>query len=143
LAIIVGGASGTVLSAGVLLSLRWTEDASVVAESHVEASWGGVITGRVTEARSARPVAAAQVYIGALQIGVLTQEDGSFVLDNLPAGRHTVTVERIGYREVSASVGPSGGGGATLDFRVFEEAVLLDELIVTGEAAVGLQPEAR
>jgi hypothetical protein len=65
------------------------------------------------------------------------------MLFNVPAGRHTVTVERIGYREVSASAGPQDGGTATLDFRVFQEAVQLDELIVTGEAGVAVQPEER
>jgi hypothetical protein len=91
----------------------------------------GVINGSVTDANSGRPVPSAQVYIEALRIGALTRQNGSYVLLDVPPGTHTVAVERIGYRGASAEVIPESGETATLDFRVAEEALQLDEVIVT------------
>ncbi|MEX2584499.1 MAG: carboxypeptidase-like regulatory domain-containing protein, partial [Gemmatimonadota bacterium] len=58
----------------------------------------GTVTGRVTDAQTAQPLASAQVSIPALGTGALTQQNGRFILINVPAGTHQVTVQRIGYR---------------------------------------------
>jgi len=92
----------------------------------------GTITGRVTDAVTAQPLASAQVTIPELQIGVLTQQNGRFILLNVPAGTHTVTVQRIGYRDGTAAVTVVPGESVTQDFQIEEEALALDEIIVTG-----------
>src|SRR6185503_1126227 len=56
----------------------------------------GTVTGIVTSTQNGQPLPAAQVYIRALDIGVLTQANGRFTLLNVPAGTHTVAAERIG-----------------------------------------------
>lgn len=94
----------------------------------------GVITGRVTDAAQGRPVPTAQVFIVDLDLGVLTQSNGGYVLLNVPAGIHTVAVQRIGFREASASVEVTSGGTAVRDFVITEQALQLDEVIVTGTA---------
>lgn len=94
----------------------------------------GTIVGRVTDAQSGQPIPAAQVFIGSLDIGALTQQNGAYLLVNVPAGTQTVTVQRIGYREAVQEIAVTAGGTATLDFRITEEALQLDEVIVTGTA---------
>ena len=64
----------------------------------------GTLTGVVTSAQNGQPLPAAQVYIQALDLGVLTQANGRYVLQNVPAGVHELAVQRIGYRTASASV---------------------------------------
>ncbi len=92
----------------------------------------GTITGRVTDAGSGLPVASAQVFIGGLDLGVLTQANGGFSLENVMAGTHTVTVQRLGYREVTAPVEVGAGQTVVQDFDLSEAALQLDEVIVTG-----------
>jgi hypothetical protein len=60
----------------------------------------GSIAGRVIDAQSGQTIPAAQVFIADLDIGVLTQQNGSYILLNVPAGPREVTVQRIGYRQV-------------------------------------------
>ena len=92
----------------------------------------GSVAGRVTDAQSAQTIAAAQVFISDLDIGVLSQQNGSYILLNVPAGTHTVTVRRIGYRDASQDVTVAAGQTAVADFRISQEALQLDEVIVTG-----------
>jgi TonB-dependent SusC/RagA subfamily outer membrane receptor len=94
----------------------------------------GTITGRVRDAQTGRPVSAAQVYIAALDIGVLTQATGAYVLLNVPPGTHTLEVARIGYRNASALVTAAEAATIVQDFAVEEEALLLDAVVVTGTA---------
>lgn len=92
----------------------------------------GTITGRVTNARTGRPIAAAQIFIRALDIGVLSREDGRYLIPNVPAGTHTLAAELIGYESISVQVTVASGATAVQDFRMAEEAVSMDEIVVTG-----------
>ena len=92
----------------------------------------GSVAGRVVDAESGQTVPAAQVFISDLDIGVLTQQNGSYILLNVPVGQHTVTVQRIGYREAEQTANVTAGETVVLDFRISEEALQLDEIIITG-----------
>jgi TonB-linked SusC/RagA family outer membrane protein len=94
----------------------------------------GSIAGRVIDGTSGQTVPAAQVFIADLDIGVLTQQNGSYILLNVPTGQRTVTVQRIGYRQITQTVNVAAGQTAVLDFRISEEALQLEEVIVTGTA---------
>ncbi len=94
----------------------------------------GTSTGRGTSAQNGQPLPAAQVYIPALDLGVLTQANGRFTLTNVPAGVHQLTAERIGHRVTSASVTVAAGATVVQNFVMNEEALQLDEVVVTGTA---------
>jgi hypothetical protein len=47
----------------------------------------GTIAGRVLDAASGQPIPAAQVFISDLDIGVLSQQNGSYLLPNVPSVR--------------------------------------------------------
>ena len=94
----------------------------------------GTIAGTVTAEDTGQPVAAAQLFIQALDLGSLTQAGGAFTLSNVPAGTHTLTVQRLGYREVTVPVQVVAGQTLTLNLEIAEEALQLDEIIVTGTA---------
>jgi TonB-dependent SusC/RagA subfamily outer membrane receptor len=53
---------------------------------------------------------------------------------NVPAGRHTLRVELIGYRGVRQQVTVVEGQATTVDVQLTEEAIALDEVVVTGTA---------
>lgn len=92
------------------------------------------IAGQITSAQGGQPLSAAQVYISDLDIGVLTQANGRYILLNVPAGTHTLTAERIGYRVSRVQVEVSPGQTVVRDFVLADEALQLDEVIVTGTA---------
>jgi hypothetical protein len=65
----------------------------------------GRITGRVLAADSGRPVKRARAYVSAPELpegrGTLTDDTGVFDLNDLPAGRYTLTVSKTGFVTLS------------------------------------------
>ena len=77
----------------------------------VSAQQTGTITGTVTDA-SGQVLQGAQVHIPARQLGTLTNEQGRFILLNVPAGEHTVRSQMLGYASQEQTV--TVGAGATV-----------------------------
>ena len=98
------------------------------------AQQGGTVTGRVLDAQRGQPIPAVQVFISSLDLGGLTQQNGRYLLQNVPAGTHTLSVSRIGYRTTEVQVTVGGGQTVEQNFTLSEEALQLDEIIVTGTA---------
>ena len=73
-----------------------------------------------------------QVYILSLQLGGLSQQDGRYLLQNVRAGTHTLTVARIGYRTVEEQITVGGGQTTEQSFSIAEEALPVDAVVVTG-----------
>jgi TonB-dependent SusC/RagA subfamily outer membrane receptor len=94
----------------------------------------GTITGVVLDAASQRPLSSAQVFIQGSGLGGLTNAVGRFLILNVPVGVHTLRAELIGYTGLSQQVTVTEGGSATIDFRLAEQALGLDEIVVTGTA---------
>ena len=55
------------------------------------------IKGSVKTESSLEPVAGAQIFINGSTIGVLSDENGLFVLANIPSGAHEVVVKNLGF----------------------------------------------
>jgi TonB-dependent starch-binding outer membrane protein SusC len=91
-----------------------------------------MVVGRITDAQTFEPLAGTQVAITALGIGTLTSSAGRFTLTGVPAGTHTVSVLRIGYRAVEETVQVVAGGTAQVDISLRPEALQLDAVVVTG-----------
>lgn len=93
------------------------------------------ITGTVRDQGTGDPVAAAQVFLEGLNLGALTQSDGSYTIASVPAGNHTLTVQFLGYRSESVTVTVAAGQSLVQNFFLSQQALQLDELVVTGTAA--------
>ena len=106
--------------------------ALLLAVPSLDAQQTGTVTGRVTDSQGGAPVASVQIFIEGLNLGALTQQNGRYLLVNVPAGTHTVTAARIGYRTVTQEVGVGAGATIVQDFIMTEEALQLQEVIVTG-----------
>ena len=94
----------------------------------------GTITGTVTNAQSGAPLLGAQVSIRGTGLGVLTNEEGAFLLINVPVGRVEVRVEYIGYSAEAQTVDVAAGQTIVLDFQMGITAIELEGLVATGYA---------
>ncbi|MFQ5536037.1 MAG: SusC/RagA family TonB-linked outer membrane protein [Gemmatimonadota bacterium] len=94
----------------------------------------GTITGTVVDATSGRTLESAQVFIPALNMGGLTNQQGRFLILNVPVGTHQLRVELIGYTPAEETVTVSAGQTTTVELRVNSTALKLQELVVTGVA---------
>ncbi len=92
----------------------------------------GRVAGHVFDLASGRAVAAVEVLLADSETAAMTQQDGAYHLEEVPAGPRSITVRRIGYQEVTEMVTVREGETAALDFRLRAEVLRLDEIVVAG-----------
>jgi TonB-dependent starch-binding outer membrane protein SusC len=114
------------------LSLVLVPLAAVLLAVPAAAQQRGRITGKVTEALSRAPLAGAQVFIPNTGLGGLTSENGTYVIDNVPAGLVTVRVSLIGYSSADDHVTVREGQTVQANFELHQTAVALNQIVVTG-----------
>lgn len=95
------------------------------------AAQSGIISGKVTDAGTGRPVENAQIQAamnGGQSYGAISGADGAFRVINLPDGTFTVTVRAIGFEpRVFSAQRP----GANLVATLTERATQLNQTVVT------------
>ncbi|MEZ4415968.1 MAG: SusC/RagA family TonB-linked outer membrane protein [Gemmatimonadota bacterium] len=101
----------------------------------------GTITGRVTDATTQAPMASTQVFLVGTGLGTLTSANGRYIILNVPAGTHTLRVERIGFTTIDRQVTVGAGQSLTEDFALALEPLGLDEIVVTGTAGAARRRE--
>jgi iron complex outermembrane recepter protein len=85
----------------------------------------------VVDRDSGQPVVAAHVRVAGLRRTDFTHEDGGFRIPRVPAGRHTLVVERIGYATTEEEVEVLDGGVADVEIRLDRSAIQLPGMVVT------------
>src|SRR2546421_84731 len=92
----------------------------------------GRVTGRVVDARTEAPLSSVRVSVGGTELGVLTNADGRYELLGVAAGTHDIRAQRIGYHSSTETVDVSSTGAATVNFGLGEQALALEQVVVTG-----------
>lgn len=92
----------------------------------------GSIAGRVTNSENGGGLAGANVRILGTDRGTLTRQDGSYVIEVVPAGPHRVVASLIGYRDQSRPVEVVSGETAIVNMELAISALELDQVVVTG-----------
>lgn len=102
------------------------------AAAHAQGS-GGTIMGRVTDARTALPVAGAFIVVEGTRLSGIVGNDGRYRIANVPAGSQTVRASLVGFSDASRTVQVTDGP-VTVDFELQSTAIPLEEIVVTGTA---------
>ena len=89
------------------------------------------ISGKVLEAGSRAPIAAAQLQVIGTALGALTRDDGSFTLVNVPARDVILMVRRLGYPMTRITVEASRN---SIEIVLKKDVLNLDQVVVTGQA---------
>jgi len=108
--------------------------------SQVRAQQNGIIKGTVVESTSNEPLDAATVQLlssngSTVQVAVASEENGAFLLTDIPAGDYLLMVTYIGFAPVYQPVQVSSDTESVdLGSVEMEESVIvLDEVVVTAE----------
>jgi outer membrane receptor protein involved in Fe transport len=105
--------------------------ALLVAPS-IAAAQTGTVQGQVVDAATGRPLPSAQVSIDGTGLGGLSNQQGRFLILNVPVGQQTVRALLIGYSPEQSTVTVTVGQTATVDFRLGSSALEMEEIVVTG-----------
>lgn len=87
----------------------------------------GIVTDEANEA-----LVGANVYLDGTNMGSSTDEDGAFIILNVPAGTYTIVASYLSYTTAKASIEVSNGETVTQNFTLKTDALLMDAVIVSG-----------
>ena len=92
------------------------------------------MTGQAVAATTGQPLNGVSISVMETELGVLTNAQGRFLINRVPAGTYMVQAVSVGYRTATREVTVPAGGAAAIQFEMEVSAVAMDELIVTGTA---------
>lgn len=90
----------------------------------------GSFSGRITDAKTGKPIADATIYITDIKTGTASDNEGNFTLKNIPEGNHLIEVSHIGYTSTIENIIISGD--TKKDFALTESVVENNAVVVTG-----------
>lgn len=94
----------------------------------------GAIAGQVVERLSEQPLVGVSISVVGTSLGAITDQNGRFHIDGVPAGTATIRAQTIGYSASDREVTVTDGEVARVTIRMSEEAIALDQIVVTGTA---------
>ena len=93
----------------------------------------GKLSGKIVEAKN-EPIVGANVLIVGTAIGAGADDQGRFVIVNVPVGVYDVRVSAVGYQaKITRGVRLESGQTTTLNVTLAESAVEVGEVTVTAE----------
>lgn len=92
----------------------------------------GAITGTVINGETDRTLAKAEIEVEGTQLTALTNPDGTFRINGVPAGTHTVVASYAGLAPAKTTVTVAAGAVASADLSLTGDLVTLSEFKVTG-----------
>ncbi len=105
----------------------------ILLSSWSQAQTTGSIKGRIVAA-TATPLPQVNVRMSSSRIGAVTNEQGEFILNRVPAGTHTVIITRIGHDRTRQTVTVVAGETTNLaDLTLLESNESLQEVTVEGK----------
>jgi TonB-dependent starch-binding outer membrane protein SusC len=104
---------------------------SVLLPGLVLAQERGTVTGRVLDVATQQPLAGAQVSIAGTALGTLTNQQGGFLIPNVPVGMREVRASLIGYAQGAQAIDVPAGGTATINFQLRQSALAIEGVVVT------------
>ncbi|MFQ5667472.1 MAG: TonB-dependent receptor domain-containing protein [Candidatus Binatia bacterium] len=94
-----------------------------------------VVTGRVVDAKSARPVTGVEVSVEGTELRTVTDAEGRYWLVGVPPGPQVLRTRRIGFAPARVSIVVPREGTITRDIRIAASALMIAGVVVTADPA--------
>ena len=91
----------------------------------------GTITGTISSARDNAPLSDVIIFVAGSRRGALSDGDGHYRIQGVPAGAQRLVAQRAGYATDTVSVTVSDAGNAVVDIRLKEAAVVVAPVVVS------------
>lgn len=100
----------------------------------------GTIAGTVVDSTTSESLPGVNVVVQGLNIGAATDANGRFEISGVPAGTQTIVASFVGYSRKRVAVSVEAGQTTTVNIRMAQGAVGLEDVVVT---ALGVEQEQR
>lgn len=97
---------------------------------------GGTIKGKVVD-ESGAGIPLAQVFMEGTTMGDAANQNGEYIIENVPPGTYTLKTQVIGYRSKTAEVTVSVDETVTQNFELATDILSMEEIVVTGTPGGG------
>jgi TonB-dependent starch-binding outer membrane protein SusC len=98
------------------------------------------VRGRVTDSNGA-PVSDVQLFLAGSNLGSLSRQTGAYVIVNVPAGTYELRAEKLGLAPQTKQITVTAGAVLEENFTMTQQALGLDEIVVTGTAGAAKRRE--
>ena len=95
------------------------------------AQTSGKVEGTVSDRDTGQPLPGAQIIVAGTQLGNISDDNGYYFINNVPAGSQTITASFLGYQAESGQYRILAGQTTTADFALSTEVIVADSAIVT------------
>jgi len=92
----------------------------------------GTIKGQIVEEGTDTPLIGANVMILGTDMGAASDQDGKFIIKNVPPGQYTLQVRYIGYKTQKKEVSITANEELKVNFSLKVDVLKLNEIVVTG-----------
>lgn len=99
------------------------------------AQGSGSISGTVVDKASGEELIGVNVYLEGTSIGTATNNEGEYIIHQVPAGKYTIGVKYIGYKDHSIPATVVANGTVELDFELEYVVFEGEEVVVTAQAS--------
>lgn len=96
----------------------------------VNAQDTGTVNGTVLDINGV-PLTGATVQITDLKLGAITDFDGNYSIENVPAGTYSIRISYVGYKSIENSVTIVSGQNTELNGTLEDGENVLDEVVIT------------
>jgi hypothetical protein len=110
-------------------------DANALNKLRSDAPMAGRVQGQVMDRAKGKGLPAANVIVEGTKLSAMTDEEGRFIIDSVPAGDRRLTARRIGYMAQTVPLAVKKESGATATVTLAPATTTLDEVIVSSVAA--------
>lgn len=92
----------------------------------------GTVVGRVTAEDSGNPISGVSVHILGTNRGTLTNQNGTYLIQQVPPGEHEIEFTFVSYATRTMDITVQAGQQTTADIQLDRDPLNLDEILVTG-----------
>ena len=94
----------------------------------------GTITGRVTDYITGEPVPNVNIMIVGISVGIATDSNGEYVLQNVPTGVQTIEFTHVGYSTHRHTRTVYASPEIVYDVTLYQESIRMDRVEIIGDA---------
>jgi outer membrane receptor protein involved in Fe transport len=108
----------------------------ITAVSLIAAEEVGRLAGKITHEKSGAAIGNVSVFIEKLGKGISSKENGTYILNDIPAGKHSLIFQLIGFKSAAVQIEIIANQTTVVNVQMKPEAVLLEGMKVTANRAV-------
>ncbi|MCH9006607.1 TonB-dependent receptor [candidate division KSB1 bacterium] len=110
--------------------VQQTPDLWVIVPRSQTQGLPATLTGRITDIYLQQPITGVNVYIDGSDLGTTTNRNGEFILSQIPPGKTTISVKRIGYHDLEFAVLLRGNRRKHVELALEPEPVFTQEVVI-------------